>query len=190
METQFNEIEERKYHRYKDAVVFLYVGAIERRKKIEWLLEYCAGQSVSRVRCLIVGDGNHSRVLQNQFEKYQNIEFLGRITENLEEVIGVSDCVCLPALGGLSVVQALACGKAFVGSDLIENGGIKDYIFDGATGVLFEDGNKSDMFKTLDNLVRDRDYLNELKSNAWSKRNSFSVENMRNGYVDAINYVS
>lgn len=190
MEHRFNELNKRKRALYHDAVVFLYIGAIEKRKKIEWLLEYCSAKSIKDVRCLIVGDGNYLDTLKSQYNEYNNIEFLGRITESLEEVIGLCDCVCLPALGGLSVVQALACGKAFIGSDLIENGGIKDYIFNGTTGVLFEDGNKNDMFRVLDQIICDRDHLRILKENAWIRRSEFSVENMCEGFVKAINFVS
>ncbi len=107
-----NGIDLKKYHasQPKKAIAgqtILYVGRLERRKGVKYLLQ--AFQALSQdnpgVRLLIAGDGPDREKLELLAEDLQlkNVSFLGFISEELKlELLAEADLFCSPALFGES----------------------------------------------------------------------------------------
>ena len=90
----------------------LFVGRLQRRKRLEWLLEACAQMKEPRPRLLIVGDGPERQELERAAKRvYPEAEFAGaKHGAELEPYFGQSDIFVLPGTGGLAVQEAMAHG--------------------------------------------------------------------------------
>ena len=102
----------------------LYVGRLERRKGVEYLVRAMAGvqRVVPRARLVVAGDGPDRRHLMAVARECgTDATFLGRVANaDLPAFIQASDIVCSPALGGESfgivLLEAMACGRPIVAS--------------------------------------------------------------------------
>ena len=176
-----------KSSRFGNEPVFLYIGSIEKRKKISWLIE-SAKKYNGGVQVIIVGDGDYLEDLKRASQGMDNIHFYGKITKDKHKIIGLSDVVCLPALGGLSVLDAMACSKAFLGSRLIENGGIEDYVQDGVTGMLCDE-NFDSFFTAFCDLSEDLNNTRKMGKNALQFSYNFDINKMAESFLSASRFV-
>ena len=96
---------------YAGRPVVLFVGRLQERKRVDLLLQACAGlPDELRPRLWIVGDGPAREDLQRLArEIYPDAEFLGpRHGPELDEIFDRADLFVLPGTGGLAVQQAMA----------------------------------------------------------------------------------
>ena len=103
----------------------LFVGRLERRKGLAYLLNACADikRNFPNFRLIIVGPG---KVLRMRYEKSvddmnltDNVVFTGYVsTDELPSYYRSADIFCAPATGGESfgvvLLEAMACGKPVV----------------------------------------------------------------------------
>ncbi len=114
--------------------------------------------------------------------------FAGKHITDATLYIILSDVVVLPSAGGLSVIQAMACGKPFIGSEEIEHGGIRDYVTNGINGFLVKENDVNDLYCALKELyTNDKRYAAFCK-NAFEKSKELTIQNMVNGIQNAIKY--
>jgi glycosyltransferase involved in cell wall biosynthesis len=117
--------------------IVLFVGALEKEKSVELLLD--AFKMIEVVRddflLILVGDGNHLTYLKEYSKKIDihNILFTGRIIDENYIYFRIADLFVLPGLGGLAISEAMAYGLPVICSvgdgcevDLIEDNGIID----------------------------------------------------------------
>jgi glycosyltransferase involved in cell wall biosynthesis len=97
---------------FKDGrATVVFVGRLQKRKKLDILLEACAGLPESlKPRLVIVGDGPERECLQEMAGKvYPQAELVGpKFGEELWEYYAMADLFVLPGTGGLAVQQAMA----------------------------------------------------------------------------------
>jgi glycosyltransferase involved in cell wall biosynthesis len=172
--------------------ISLYIGGIEQRKKINNLITVTAALNEKGIpsKTLIVGDGPDKDLLITQMteKELDQTVFAGKHIVDATLYILLSDVVVLPSAGGLSVVQALACSKPFVGSEEIEHGGIKDYITNGVNGFLVKENDILDLQNALFNLFSNKSIYDELCQNAYKKSKEITISKMVNGIENAIKY--
>lgn len=172
--------------------VALYIGGIEQRKRIENLIKAVSKLNAEGVpsKALIVGDGPDKEFLLSKLSEVdkENTIFAGKHIEDSTLYVLLSDVVVLPSSGGLSVMTAFACKKPFVGSEKIENGGIKDYVINGVNGYLVKENNVDDLKNKLKEVFVDSNLYEVLSSNAYKTSKKITIENMVNGYEKAIIY--
>lgn len=122
--------------------IVLYVGAIEPRKRVEDLLRaFSIVQKKNHsVRLVVVGGGSDLKRLKNLVdnEGFTNIDFLGPIVDGVIAYFMICDLFVLPSEGGLSLNQAMICGKPVIASSA--DGTEYDLIEDGVNGYLFDEG--------------------------------------------------
>jgi glycosyltransferase involved in cell wall biosynthesis len=98
---------------FRDRPVVLFVGRLQRRKRIDLLLEACAGLPEGlQPRLQVVGDGPVRAELETLATRiYPQAEFLGaRYGTELERFFMEADLFVLPGTGGLAVQQAMSFG--------------------------------------------------------------------------------
>lgn len=172
--------------------VSMYIGGIEERKKIKNLITATAHLNDKGIpaKTLIVGDGPDKEALLNQMsaiEKSQTI-FAGKHINDATLYILLSDVVVLPSAGGLSVIQAFACGKPFIGSEEIEHGGIKDYVTDGVNGFLVKENDINDLQNALKKVFTDDNLYKEFCTNAYLKSKELTIIKMVDGIENSIKF--
>ena len=93
----------------------LFVGRLQTRKRIDWLLRACAEMQV-KPRLVIVGDGPQRAALEALArEVYPAAEFAGaKHGAELKPYFAEADLFVLPGTGGLAVQEAMAHGLPVV----------------------------------------------------------------------------
>lgn len=89
----------------------LFVGRLQKRKKLDLLLQACAGlPEAMRPRLTIIGDGPEADELKTLAAKvYPQAEFVGaKFGVELDKYYAAADLFVLPGTGGLAVQQAMA----------------------------------------------------------------------------------
>jgi glycosyltransferase involved in cell wall biosynthesis len=118
----------------------LFVGRLQRRKRIDLLLQACSQLPTAiQPRLCIVGDGPAREVwaaLADQI--YPNTEFTGaRYGSSLDEIFAQADLFVLPGTGGLAIQQALAHGLPVI---VAQGDGTQDDLVHLENGWLVEEG--------------------------------------------------
>ena len=95
----------------KPPLSIIFVGRLQARKRVDWLLRACA-EMESRPRLVIVGDGPERAKLELLArEVYPSAEFVGaKHGAELEPYFAQADLFVLPGTGGLAVQEAMAHG--------------------------------------------------------------------------------
>lgn len=121
-----NGIDLKKYHKTragKDPNIVLFIGRLEKRKGVKYLLEafQLYSQDNPDAKLIIAGDGPEREKLELLADdlKIHNIEFLGFISEELKlELLHKANLMCSPAVYGESfgivLLEAMASGTMVV----------------------------------------------------------------------------
>ena len=153
--------------------VVLFVGNLIKRKNVDSLLE-AKKIANSDYYLVIVGDGPLFKKLRKKVddENIRDVIFTGS-RDDVEDIIPSCDILILPSFSesfGLVLIEALACGKAVIGSDV---GGISEIITDDV-GLLVNPNKISSIANAIDNLVNDNDLRLILSMNARNRALNFS----------------
>ncbi len=126
---KYNQVKPKKEHKTK---TILYVGRLERRKGVKYLLQayQLLAQDNPDIKLLIAGDGPDREKLELLTEDLHlpNVTFLGYVTEELKlELLAEADLFCSPAIFGESfgivLLEAMATGAVCVAGN---NSGYSD----------------------------------------------------------------
>ncbi len=100
---------------FKDRPVILFVGRLQRRKRVAGLLRACSEMEY-KPRLIIVGDGperEHLELLAKQV--YPSAEFIGaKHGAELKPYFTEADLFVLPGTGGLAVQEAMSYGLPII----------------------------------------------------------------------------
>ena len=127
---------------------FVYVGRLVSYKRADAVVRAFAGLPY---RLLVVGDGPMRKSLQEAATA--NVSFVGEVSaEELRSVyrrsrgllhIGIEDF-------GIAMAEAQACGTPVIG---LSEGGARDIVVDGVTGILIDDDGPSSVAEAVDTLA-------------------------------------
>lgn len=147
-------------HRYAPGDYLLYFGRLSIEKGVHTLIKAAAGAGVP---LRIAGTGPIEAALKHTARECgANVEFLGYCAgRSLWDLVRHSRAVVLPSEwyenAPMSVLEANACGKPVIASDM---GGIPELIEHGRTGLIFPAGDVAalaellkDVFKTSDHAI-------------------------------------
>ncbi len=161
---------------YNDAhqgykMIILFVGALNKEKKIDTLIEAFDLLSKKRpgeAKLIIVGDGDDRKRLEVLSKTLQipNIEFTGKIMNGINKYFLAADIFVLPGLGGLAISDAMIHGLPVVAS--VGDGTEKDLI-DGTNGKIIPDLNAESLYEYLKVLFDDLGQLQRMKESAFLK---------------------
>ena len=156
-----------------DKPIVLFVGNIIRRKNVESLLE-AKKIANSDYYLVIVGDGPLFKKLNKKVEdeNIRDVIFTGS-RNDVENIIPSCDVLVLPSFSesfGLVLIEALACGKPVIGSNV---GGITEIINENV-GLLVNPNKVSSIASAIDKVINDEEYRIALSLNARSRAKVFS----------------
>lgn len=173
---------ETEYTEKKDETFILYVGRLHiKNKGLDVLLS--AVKSVDR-RLVLAGRGKDEKKLKEMAEKLglADIEFAGFITEERKIALLRENCIfVLPSRfegWGIVVLEAAACGKAVVVSDIPE----LRYAVDDGFGISFETGDPKDLAKKLELLLNNRPMRQDMGKKAIDYAKRFTWDRIADEY--------
>ena len=148
-----------------DKPVVLFVGNLIKRKNVDSLLE-AKKIANSDYYLVIVGDGPLFKKLRKKVEEenIRDVIFTGS-RNDVENILPSADVLVLPSFSesfGLVLIEALACGKPVIGSNV---GGITEIITDDV-GLLVNPKKISSIARAIDKMVNDEEFRNALSLNA------------------------
>ena len=163
----------KKENKLEDKPIVLFVGNLIKRKNVESLLE-AKKVSQSDYYLVIVGDGPLFKKLSKKVEEenIHDVIFTGS-RNDVENIIPSCDVLVLPSYSesfGLVLIEALACGKPVIGSDV---GGITE-IINNDVGLLVNPNKVSSIAKAIDTIIGDDDFRLILSLNARNRAIDFS----------------
>ena len=178
--------------------VIIYVGSLERRKKVDILITAFERikAKLPETSLLILGDGPDKDRLVELCDKrslINDVKFLGKVNYyKVPLYYALSDVFVLPSQGGIAVMEAIACGKPVIVSEecnaLYSVPGI---VRPKKNGFVVKKGDFNAIEKHLYQLVTDEKMAAEMgKESKELARNLFSVDKMIKGFLEAIKFVS
>lgn len=133
----------------EDDIVLLFAGKLEPKKDPGILLELLKRMGNSRIKVLMVGNGELENELKGKAEALGAVQFINFQNQTIMPVVyRLADIFILPSKGpgetwGLAINEALACGRPVIASDKV--GGAVDLIRPGMNGYIFKAGNVDDL---------------------------------------------
>ena len=164
----------KKEYKLEDKPIVLFVGNLIKRKNVDSLLE-AKKVANSDYYLVVVGDGPLFKKLTKKVEEehIRDVIFTGS-RDDVEDIIPRCDVLILPSFSesfGLVLIEALACGKPVIGSDV---GGISEIITDDV-GMLIDPTKVSSIAMAVDRMINDENLRLILSMNARNRALDFSV---------------
>jgi len=157
------------WHHFRSApgLRVLFAGGLSRNKSPETLLE--AVRLLQRNGCetsvAFIGDGPRRALLERKASGLKNVLIAGSCPPGeVATWILASDVLVLPSLSegrGLVLVEAMACGRAVVASDIP---GPDELVHDGRTGFRFPAGDPTALADCLAKFIKEPRLVSELGS--------------------------
>lgn len=186
-----NGINVNLYKNEIDDDFILYAGRLNKLKGVDNLIKAYSEIQKSH-RLVIIGSGpDEIRLKQlvkaNRLSDW--VDFIPWVNpDKLREYISKCSIFVLPSLFetfGVVVLEAMACGKTVIASDIM---GPRDIITNGKNGFLFEKGNSLDLKECLEKCIEDKNLMKKIGSSAkLDVENNYSFENVSNKYVRHFN---
>ncbi|GAM08017.1 putative glycosyltransferase [Geobacter sp. OR-1] len=183
-----NAVDTGRFHQMKmqkKPHALLYIGRIDKRKGIEFLIRSMAlvRRQLPDALLLVGGKGRDLKRMQTlvtRLDLERSVRFLGFVPDDqLNELYNQAQCVVVPSIFegfGITVIEALATGTRVVGTDV---DGIREILNSGEYGRLVP----YDDHPALANAVIAE--LNEPKT-AGALRPEYLVEQFREQYLEAL----
>ena len=151
---------------------FLYVGRLSREKGPDVLAR--VGEWHPELEIRLVGDGPDDQELKQMYGHLSRVRFMGRREgDELAKLYSGALAVIVPSLCyenfPMVILEAYAHGKPVVVSRL---GALPDLVKEGATGLLFEPGNSTELGSRLKELASAPERAREMGTNGrkWLER--------------------
>jgi glycosyltransferase involved in cell wall biosynthesis len=148
--------------------VLLYVGRVSREKGLEILTEAFRElvDSGAAIALAIIGDGPYREEMESSLAAYP-VTFTGYLAgEQLQRGYASADLFVFPSATdtfGNVVLEAQASGLPVIVSN---EGGPRELMIDGETGVVFRAGRKNELVNAIRYLTSDPDHISRLSINA------------------------
>lgn len=174
-----------------DKLNILFVGRLEKRKGVNYLLEAYkeVKQEVPDSRLIIVGPGSR---LRRKYEKQvrrddlKDVVFIGYTSyDELPRYYKTADIFCAPAISqesfGIVLLEAMAAGKPIVATTVA---GYANVVNHGVDGLLTPPKNTKEMANSLIRLLKDASLRQEMGTNGKIKAKKYAWEDITQKIVD------
>lgn len=164
-------------------LVLCYIGSVEKRKRIDLIIDAISIYDSSKSHLIIIGDGKELDYYKRYAEKLEKgqVHFVGR-KEKIEAnyYLAIADFTILPSEGGLAINHSLSVGTPVICGK--NDGTEKDLIIDGFNGYIIQSFNPMELIKTLSGKrFKKSSIINHFNNN-------FSILKMKTNILGALNY--
>jgi len=174
-----------------DKPKLLFVGRLQKRKRIDILLKACAAiPEEQQPKLIIIGDGPFRSELEEIAKlEYPQAVFVGaKHGEQLTYFFDTADLFVLPGTGGLAVQQAMSRGLPVI---VAEGDGTQDDLVRPENGWQVPPGNIDVLTKVIMDAVTDLHRLRKMGSESYRiVKEEINLEKMADVFIDAVNEVS
>ena len=135
--------------------IILFVGRLQKRKRLELLFEACASLHLDNLPVIwVVGDGSYRQEYEYLASKiYTNVHFFGaKYGKELENIYKKADLFVLPGTGGLAVQQAMSYALPVI---VAEGDGTQDDLVRPENGWLIQPDNRESLVIALRKALSD-----------------------------------
>ncbi len=171
--------------------VVLYVGRLQKRKRLDNLIRSCSSLPQSLLpRLVIVGDGPERGELENLAKEiYPATEFWGALFgAALDTGFAEGDLFVLPGTGGLAVQQAMAHALPVI---VAQGDGSQEGLLTPANGRQLPANDESALHTALADLLSDAARLRKMGAESFRLvQEKFNLEEMVASFIGAINKVA
>ncbi len=168
-------------------IQLLFVGRLQERKRVDLLLEACAGQPEGmQPELWIVGDGPALDALREKAKSvYPRAVFFGALQgKELEEKFSKADLFVLPGTGGLAVQQAMSFALPVI---VAEADGTQEDLVRPENGWRVTPGHLDELTKTITLALRDISILRAMGLESYRiVSREINLERMVEGFKKAI----
>lgn len=177
----------------KQSFTIFYMGRLETVKGLDTL--FAAFQLLykkhTECRLIIAGNGQYGEKLHSLAQDLgidNAVSFVGFINKKeKEKYFNEADIFTLPSsyeTFGMVILEAMCFKVPAIASRV---GGIPEVIHDGETGILFESGNKDDLFQKLETLYLDRPKRKKIAQAAYLRlKEDFNTSRMGTEYFELV----
>ena len=167
-----------------------FAGRLEKVKGVNILLRAIPHikRLIPDVKVYIAGSGSEENKLKNLVKELnltENVRFLGFISGDAKWSYYKSIDLCVvPSINeafGLSSLEAMACGKPVVASNV---GGIPYVVENGKTGLLFECGNIDDLAEKIIALLQNKELREKMEKAGQERAKEFSWDKITDRTVE------
>lgn len=179
-----NKEEERKKYRSEfdfscEDFVLITVGELSVRKNQIVVLRAIKNLSNNNIKLILCGEGDQEEFLRKTCKELgidSQVKFLG-FRRDVPKVLCAADLFIFPSLWeglGLAGIEAMYSGLPIIGSD---RQGIKDYVINEKTGLLFCPNDDKLLGKHIERLMEDEEYRKDLSFAGKEFTAKYSIEN-------------
>lgn len=170
-----------------DRLSILFVGRLQARKRIDLLLQVCAGLPPEiRPNLTVVGDGPERAALQTlATDIYPQAVFTGHKTgSDLDPYFRAANLFVLPGTGGLAMQQAMSTGLAVV---VAEGDGTQSNLVTPVNGWQIIPGDRADLERVLRLAAADLPALIRMGAESYRiVHDEINIDRMADVFVQAI----
>jgi glycosyltransferase involved in cell wall biosynthesis len=164
----------------------LYVGRLQSRKRVDYLLRACA-EMESKPRLIIIGDGPERAKLQTLAgDIYPATEFVGaKHGAKLKPYFAEADLFVLPGTGGLAVQEAMSHGLPVI---VAKGDGTQDDLVRKENGWQINPDDYGELVSTIKNALSDITRLRKMGEESYRiVSEEINIQKMADVFVDALN---
>ena len=169
--------------------IVLYVGRLQKRKRLDLLMQACTSQPEAlRPRLWIVGDGPIREELETAAgELYPQTEFFGALYgEELTARFDRADLFCLPGTGGLALQQAMASALPLIAAEA--DGTQADLVRPG-NGITVCPGDLAELTGAISKMLSDPVKLRAMGAESFRiVRDEINLEAMASVFAEAVEF--
>lgn len=158
---------------------FIYIGEINKRKNVKFLLEYFMMHP--EYIFTIIGDGSQFDILKEKTKSFHNIKWLGR-QENVISYLNEADVFISASLSEgmpMAILESLSCGKPNILSDILSHKEIYDDMTNGIW--LFKNNSIESLHQAISDYTGS--YIDSKKIYDEAEK-KFSEQRMANKYYE------
>lgn len=183
--------ETRKKLQIPNKFTVLFVGALEKNKRVDVLLRCAELLEADAFNIVIVGKGSEFESLKNDIKKNKisNVILAGIVNQELPLYYQACDIVVLPGRGGMVISEAMSYAVPVIAYEA--DGTEFDLICNNETGILLNSGSPVDFASAIKNLAAEPNKCKNLGKNAQELvLKKYNMENMVAQIHMAVKYVT
>lgn len=185
IEIEKNQISETPCHRglmaNPDEKIITHISNFRKVKRIPDIVKvFYEIQKNIPAKLMMVGEGPEKEKAENLCQELgiqDKVIFFGNSNE-IDKILCFSDLFLLPSETesfGLAALEAMACRVPVISSNA---GGLPEVNLHGVSGFLSDVGNISEMAKFSLQILKDKDTLEQFKTNAFERAKLFDIKNI------------